>query len=292
LLEGVAAAAEEAGEGPCCGEAHGRSPLQGRSKQGSSPVAARPAWEAPATVAVPAGEASAAAEGPGSNGGEATGGDCRRRRRPAFLLLFHRKRRRQSSFMMLSITCGPSNNSLASLEECGRYLGTIKVYENKSADSIREQMDADYLSRLTRALTATRLMWLLWAGSLSRIMDVSMEELARCPGIGERKVKRLYDTFHEPFRRISSQSTIPSEASVGEKLPGESSSVVEGAEIVEEKADSSEAGKEPGMTVKSALSAAFAKYSDKIRKQERRNRSVAPGEETSGASSEQQEDGG
>ncbi|MQL98247.1 hypothetical protein Taro_030953 [Colocasia esculenta] len=204
-----------------------------------------------------------------------------------------------SSFMMLSITCGPSNNSLASLEECGRYLETIKVYENKSADSIREQMDADYLSRLTRALTAIRhvnktdvVTLGSTFGSLSRIMDASMEELARCPGIGERKVKRLYDTFHEPFRRISSQSTIPSEASVGEKIPGESSSVVEGAEIVEEKADSSEAGKEPGMTVKSALSAAFAKYSDKVRKQERRNRSVAPGEETSGASSEQQEDGG
>lgn len=36
----------------------------------------------------------------------------------------------------------------SSLEECGRYLETIKVYENKPADSIREQMDTDYLSRV------------------------------------------------------------------------------------------------------------------------------------------------
>lgn len=35
-----------------------------------------------------------------------------------------------------------------SLEECGRYLETIKVYENKSADIIQGQMDTDYLSRV------------------------------------------------------------------------------------------------------------------------------------------------
>lgn len=39
-------------------------------------------------------------------------------------------------------------SSLASLEECGRYLETIKVYENKPSDLIREQTDTDYLSRV------------------------------------------------------------------------------------------------------------------------------------------------
>jgi len=38
--------------------------------------------------------------------------------------------------------------SFASLEECGRYLETIKVYENKPSDLIREQTDIDYLSRV------------------------------------------------------------------------------------------------------------------------------------------------
>lgn len=37
----------------------------------------------------------------------------------------------------------------SSLEECGRYLETVKVYENKPADIIREQMDTDYLSRVS-----------------------------------------------------------------------------------------------------------------------------------------------
>ena len=35
-----------------------------------------------------------------------------------------------------------------SLEECGRYLETIKVYENKPADIIQGQLDTDYLSRV------------------------------------------------------------------------------------------------------------------------------------------------
>ncbi|XP_019080771.1 DNA excision repair protein ERCC-1 isoform X3 [Vitis vinifera] len=81
-----------------------------------------------------------------------------------------------------------------SLEECGRYLETIKVYENKSADIIQGQTDTDYLSRLTHALTTVRhvnktdvVTLGSTFGSLSHIMDASMEDLARCPGIGERK---------------------------------------------------------------------------------------------------------
>ncbi|EPS61754.1 hypothetical protein M569_13040, partial [Genlisea aurea] len=95
-----------------------------------------------------------------------------------------------------------------SLEECGRYLETIKVYENKSAELIQGQMDMDYLSRLNHALTSVRhvnktdvVTLGSTFGSLGHIMDASMEDLARCPGIGERKVKRLYDCFHEPFKR-------------------------------------------------------------------------------------------
>ncbi|KAL7239416.1 hypothetical protein ACSBR2_005342 [Camellia fascicularis] len=85
-----------------------------------------------------------------------------------------------------------------SLEECGRYLETIKVYENKPADIIQGQMDTDYLSRLTHALTTVRhvnktdvVTLGSTFGSLSHIMDASMEDLARCPGIGERKEKKM-----------------------------------------------------------------------------------------------------
>ncbi|OVA20651.1 DNA repair protein rad10 [Macleaya cordata] len=160
-----------------------------------------------------------------------------------------------------------------SLEECGRYLETIKVYENKPADLLQGQMDTDYLSRLNHALTTVRhvnktdvVTLGSTFGSLSHIMDASMEDLARCPGIGERKVKRLYDTFHEPFRRdVSSQHATVSEALVESNVEPSS---LDGVREVEEVtgAATKQKKREPNVTVKSALTAAFAKYADKVRK--------------------------
>jgi hypothetical protein len=31
-------------------------------------------------------------------------------------------------------------------------------------------------------------------------MKANMEDLSLCPGVGEKKVKRLYQTFHQPFK--------------------------------------------------------------------------------------------
>jgi hypothetical protein len=49
---------------------------------------------------------------------------------------------------MLCIAC--------ELQECARYIETLKAYENKPASSIMEARDTDYLGRLTAALTAVR----------------------------------------------------------------------------------------------------------------------------------------
>ncbi|KAJ6928821.1 disease resistance gene NBS-LRR family protein [Populus alba x Populus x berolinensis] len=151
------------------------------------------------------------------------------------------------------------------LEECGRYLETIKMYENKPADLIQGQMDTDYSSRLHHALTTVRRVNKTDVvtlgstfGSLSNIMDASMEDLARCPGIGERKVKRLYDTFHEPFKRVVSSHPVVPQTPVQKDT--EPSSVNEVAEMEMEEANANKRRKkEPELTVKSALSSAFAK---------------------------------
>uniref|UniRef100_A0A0D9XLL6 DNA excision repair protein ERCC-1 n=1 Tax=Leersia perrieri TaxID=77586 RepID=A0A0D9XLL6_9ORYZ len=179
-----------------------------------------------------------------------------------------------------------------SLEECGRYLETIKVYENKSADSIREHMDNDYLSRLTHALTSIRhvnktdVVTLGSSfGSLSQVMNASMEELARCPGIGERKVKRLHDTFHEPFKRASSRTNIViPDTPDREKGSDQPSSTSDGAQGDVEKPDALKSS-----NVRSALTAAFAKYSEKIHNQNRDSTSVA-GEDTSRSTTEDKKD--
>ncbi|KAL9248086.1 hypothetical protein vseg_021448 [Gypsophila vaccaria] len=160
-----------------------------------------------------------------------------------------------------------------SLEECGRYLETIKVYENKPADIIQGHMDSDYLSRLNHALTSIRhvnktdvVTLGSTFGSLSHIMDASMEDLARCPGIGERKVKRLYDTFHEPFKRII--PIRPSAPEAPDHSTPNSSSVATEAPVAEKEIQDGQKRqkKEPEVSIKSALSTAFAKYSDKLSK--------------------------
>lgn len=103
------------------------------------------------------------------------------------------------------------------------------------------------------------------------------------------QVKRLYDTFHKPFRRVSSDSTVSLGASAMESTPREPTLVAKSDELaVEGTADPSKNDKEPDLTVKSALSTAFAKYSSKIRSRDRKNHSVEGGtDDTSG----EQEDG-
>lgn len=124
-----------------------------------------------------------------------------------------------------------------------------------------------------------------------------MEDLARCPGIGERKVhdplsivrklnnrglritvkpqvKRLYDTFHEPFKRATSsypsvvEPTIP-EAPV-QKDVSSKEPVEEDEDFVEDSRKRKK--KEPEKTVKTALSAVFARYSDKLSKKKEKQK--------------------
>ncbi|CAN1124320.1 DNA excision repair protein ERCC-1 [Linum perenne] len=153
-----------------------------------------------------------------------------------------------------------------SLEECGRYLETIKMYENKSADLIQGQMDTDYLSRLQHALTSVR-----------RVNKTDVVTLGSTFG-----VKRLHDTFHEPFKRtVSSQSVVSETTTQG--LPNGDQAAEAGVEKEEEQGDANKRRKkESEKTVKSTLSAVLAKYADKFgKKNERtiRTRSKSMGSE-------------
>ena len=69
----------------------------------------------------------------------------------------------------------------------------------------------------------------------------------------------MYDTFHEPFKRVIPKQPSTVETSAQLFTPSEAK------EDVKETGRSSKRDKkEPNLTVKSALSAAFAKYKDKI----------------------------
>ncbi|CAL9090909.1 unnamed protein product [Musa acuminata var. zebrina] len=185
-----------------------------------------------------------------------------------------------------------------SFEECGRYLETLKVYENKPSDSIREQMHSDYLSRLTHALTSIRhvnktdvVTLGSTFGSLSHIMDASMEDLARCPGIGERKVKRLYDTFHEPFRHVSGQpTTVVPETPIRDKNDEPTTSTHNAVEPEGQRPTASKPQKDTNLSVRSALTAAFAKYPKRVWKQDTKSTLLEQGKYSSTEASKDGED--
>jgi DNA excision repair protein ERCC-1 len=93
-------------------------------------------------------------------------------------------------------------------EEAARYVETLKAYEKKSPDAIKERRDADYVSRLAGALTAIRGVNKVDAsslgaqfGSLAGVMRADKGTLAATPGLGPTKTKRLNEALHAPFRR-------------------------------------------------------------------------------------------
>ena len=85
-----------------------------------------------------------------------------------------------------------------SVHEAARYLETVKAYAKKPADIIKERTDGGFLAQLGESLTSIRPVnktdvATLHAtfGSLAKMMHATHQELALCPGLGERKVHRL-----------------------------------------------------------------------------------------------------
>ncbi|KAF5903105.1 DNA excision repair protein ERCC-1, partial [Clarias magur] len=79
-------------------------------------------------------------------------------------------------------------------EEAGRYLETYKSYEKKPADLLKEQVEKDYLSKVTDCLTTVKsinktdaITLLSTFSSLGGIISASKEELELCPGLGPQK---------------------------------------------------------------------------------------------------------
>uniref|UniRef100_M4BQ29 ERCC1-like central domain-containing protein n=1 Tax=Hyaloperonospora arabidopsidis (strain Emoy2) TaxID=559515 RepID=M4BQ29_HYAAE len=92
--------------------------------------------------------------------------------------------------------------------EAARYLETFKAYEHKSATLIKEKVEADFLPKANDVLTSIRsvnktdvVTLLSTFGTIKRLMNASMEELSLCPGVGAQKVRRLLETFQEPFTK-------------------------------------------------------------------------------------------
>ena len=102
-----------------------------------------------------------------------------------------------------------------SYAECARYLETFKLYEGKAATAIQEKEETEFLPRLNKVLTnvksvnKTDVVTLLDVfGSFRKICQAKEGQLVHCPGLGEKKVKRLHQVINEPFiKRIKRVET-------------------------------------------------------------------------------------
>eukprot|EP01117_Protostelium_nocturnum_P009891 TRINITY_DN3523_c0_g1_i2.p1 TRINITY_DN3523_c0_g1~~TRINITY_DN3523_c0_g1_i2.p1 ORF type:complete len:265 (+),score=46.04 TRINITY_DN3523_c0_g1_i2:130-924(+) len=104
-----------------------------------------------------------------------------------------------------------------SLSEAGRYLETYKLLESKGTELLKHKPKDDYRSQVLESLTSLRgvnktdvQVMIESFDTVKGLINASMEELTMCPGIGEKKVKRLLHAFNQPFRQsnIRKQSKI------------------------------------------------------------------------------------
>ncbi|XP_008326793.1 DNA excision repair protein ERCC-1 [Cynoglossus semilaevis] len=99
-------------------------------------------------------------------------------------------------------------------EEAGRYLETYKSYEKKPADLLKEQVEKDYLSKVTDCLTTVKsinktdaITLLSTFSSIEGIVGASKDDLVLCPGLGPQKARRLYDVLHKPFLKSKTKDS-------------------------------------------------------------------------------------
>lgn len=99
-------------------------------------------------------------------------------------------------------------------EEAGRYLETYKSYEKKPADLLKEQVEKDYLSKVTDCLTTVKsvnktdaITLLSTFSSVEGIINASKEDLVLCPGLGPQKARRLHDVLHQPFLKSKTKDS-------------------------------------------------------------------------------------
>jgi len=123
-----------------------------------------------------------------------------------------------STLLFLNHLCVLNNLTLFlswSEEEAARYLETFKAFEKKDATLIQKREKETYSEQVADVLSTVRSInktdsqqLLVQFGNFKNVIGASMDELSLCPGIGTKKVKRLFDAFNLPFSRKSKVDTI------------------------------------------------------------------------------------
>lgn len=125
-----------------------------------------------------------------------------------------------SSLRFLNKLCFQSEFSLLlswSDLESARYIETLKEYENKPSSCLKGKYDEEFNPRLLKVFSATKTMnktdistLLDVFGNLQGICGASEEQLLLCPGVGEKKARRLHKLLNFPIKS-KNESSEPNE---------------------------------------------------------------------------------
>lgn len=120
-----------------------------------------------------------------------------------------------SALLFLNDLCVQNNLTLIlswSEEEAARYIETLKAFDGTDTSAIEKRDHTSHLDQVAHALVSVRSVNKTDAGQLlnqfgcwKNIVGASVDELSICPGVGPKKVRRLYEAFHKPFSRESAK---------------------------------------------------------------------------------------
>lgn len=93
-------------------------------------------------------------------------------------------------------------------EEAARYLETYKAFDGKDATLIQKREQTHFVDQVADFLTACKTVnktdsatLLGQFGSIYKLAQAGPDDLALVTGMGQVKVKRLYEAFHKPFSK-------------------------------------------------------------------------------------------
>ena len=140
-----------------------------------------------------------------------------------------------SALLFLNDLCVKNNMTLIlswSDEEAARYIETLKAFDGTDTSAIEKRDHVSQMEQVAHALASVRSVNKTDAGQLlnqfgcwKNIVSASVDELSVCPGLGPKKVRRLYEAFRKPFSREASKRRKQREKEAMER--GESNSAAE-----------------------------------------------------------------
>ncbi|EIM19109.1 DNA repair protein rad10 [Wallemia mellicola CBS 633.66] len=140
----------------------------------------------------------------------------------------------EASIKEITKTCLINNITVViawSPQQAGHYLSLYLQLDNKPPDSLREKSSTDYHSMVANALTTVKginktdvYQLLTRFGSIKNIVKASPDEISKCPGFGDIKVRRMQEAFISlfkiGFKNSNDSSTASNDQSQRDKKTG------------------------------------------------------------------------